>query len=158
MAWSTLEVQPVIVLLSTTRLLKCVLCRADHWQNGIDSLLDILEQFRGRTPAPLFDEVPPVVLLPLPDVEPAARNQFSQSLLQDECTSAIRDVELPVQLSEMCADEKRLQSCWRASHGRRWRPAFRRGAHHRIYRGKDSRQRFPHANSCQLWSGQPDPR
>ena len=26
-------VQPIIVLLSTTRFLKCVLCNADHWSN-----------------------------------------------------------------------------------------------------------------------------
>ena len=44
------SVLPIIVLLSTTRFLKCVLCNADHWQNdGVESLLDISEQFRGRT-------------------------------------------------------------------------------------------------------------
>ena len=43
--------------------LKCVLCNADHWRNdGVESLLEMFEQSRGRTSAPLLDGVPPVVL------------------------------------------------------------------------------------------------
>ena len=41
-------IEPSIVLLSTTSFLKCVQCSVDHWQNdGVESLVEIFEQFRG---------------------------------------------------------------------------------------------------------------
>ena len=65
-AWSTVGVQPIIAFR--------VLCNADHWQKRwCRELLGNTRAVSVEEPGALFDEVLPVVLLPLPDVEPAAR-------------------------------------------------------------------------------------
>ena len=154
----------IILLLWMTRFLKCVLSNVDQLSNdGVGRLWNAFDRFRGKNPlAPPVNEVPLVVLPLLPAVEPGSRIPVQPEVAPRRVS--IHHTQIS-RRSKMHADGWRSWSCfcsthrclswpsW-ANHRWLWRPASRnrRGAHHRIHRGTDCWQWFPHVYCSQHWN------